>query len=302
MSGLTIQTAAKVNLCLRVLGRRPDRFHEVETILQTVSLWDRLALREAPDGGIPVEAAPEGAPQGEENLCWKAAEVLARHASTHRGVSIGVEKKIPMRSGLGGGSSDAAATLAGLVRLWDLDIAPGDLEAVAAEVGSDVPFFLRGGACLARGHGERLTACPQLSAYLVLIVPEQRVPTAQAYAALGRGATRGRRRGPTRPVQRLLDALGEGDLSAVSSALHNDFEKADLRGVDEALRAKADLLAAGCLGAGMSGSGSAVFGIAAGRAEADDIASRARETWPWVEVVHTVPSGEGIRITESGTE
>jgi 4-diphosphocytidyl-2-C-methyl-D-erythritol kinase len=103
-------------------------------------------------------------------------------------------------------------------------------------------------------------------------------------------------------VQRLLEALGQGDLSSVSSALRNDFEKADLRGVDEALRAKADLLAAGCLGAGMSGSGSAVFGIAAGRAEADGIASRVRETWPWVEVVQTVPSGEGIKITESGAE
>jgi 4-diphosphocytidyl-2-C-methyl-D-erythritol kinase len=302
VSGLTIQTAAKVNLCLRVLGRRPDGFHEVETILQTVGVWDQLTLRDAPDGSISVEAAPEDAPQGEENLCWKATEVLARHTNSERGVSIAVEKTIPMRSGLGGGSSDAAATLAGLVRLWHLDISPGDLETVAAEVGSDVPFFLRGGACLARGHGERLMSCPEPSACLVLIVPEQRVPTAQAYAALGRGATRGRRRGPTRPVQRLLEALGQGNLAAVSSALHNDFEKADLRGVDDALRAKADLVAGGCLGAGMSGSGSAVFGIAAGRAEADDIASRVQGTWPWVEVVQTVSSGEGIRIMTSGNE
>jgi 4-diphosphocytidyl-2-C-methyl-D-erythritol kinase len=299
VSGLKIETAAKVNLCLRVLGRRPDGYHEVETVLQTVGAWDTVVLRDEQDGAIGVRASPADAPQGEDNLCWQAAHLLAGHMNVRRGVSIVVEKTIPMRSGLGGGSSDAAATLVGLVRLWHLDISPEDLAVVAVELGSDVPFFFEGGARLARGRGEQLTPCPELSAWLVVVVPEQRVPTAQAYAALGRGVTRGRRRGPSRPVQRLVEALGRGDLAAVSGSLHNDFEKTGLPGVADALRAKDDLLAAGCMGAAMSGSGSAVFGIAGGRAEAERIAARVQEKWPWARAVPTVPSGEGIRIAEA---
>jgi 4-diphosphocytidyl-2-C-methyl-D-erythritol kinase len=298
VTGLKIETAAKVNLGLRVLGRRPDGYHEVETVLQTVGVWDTVGLHDEKDGTVGVRASPADAPQGEENLCWQAAHILARHMNVRRGVSIVVEKTIPMRSGLGGGSSDAAAALSGLVRLWNLDISPDDLGTIAAEVGSDVPFFLPGGTRLARGRGERLTPCPELAAWLVVIVPEQRVPTAQAYAALGRGVTRGRRRGPSRPVQRLVEALGAGDLAGVSGSLHNDFEKARLRGVADALRAKEDLLAAGCLGATMSGSGSAVFGIAADQAEAERIAFAMQEKWPWVRPAPTVPSGGHMRIAE----
>jgi 4-diphosphocytidyl-2-C-methyl-D-erythritol kinase len=282
---LSLRTAAKVNLCLPVL--------------QTVGIWDRIEIREDTSERIQVRASPGDVPQGEDNLCYRAAELLARHADLRRGVSIHVEKGIPMASGLGGGSSDAAATLAGLARLWELAISRDDLERIAADVGSDVPFFLRGGTWLARGRGEQLSACPTISAYLVVVAPEQRVATEQAYAALRRGAARGKRRGPTRSTQRLLDALARQDIHAVSKALHNDFERLEMRAVADALRAKADLLEAGCLGAAMSGAGSAVFGTADESGEAERIAARVAGQWPWVKVVRTVPAGESITIGEA---
>ncbi len=298
MSALHIRTAAKINLCLRVLGRRPDGYHEVETVLHTVGVWDRLQMEEAEPGVIRVAATPHEAPQGEENLCWRAASLLREHTKAKRGAAIRVEKAIPMRSGLGGGSSDAAATLAGLVRLWGLELAPDELAGIAAEIGADVPFFLRGGCCLARGRGERLTEWPELSAWVVLVAPERRVATAQAYAALRRGATRGRRRAPSRPVQRLLAGLTKGDLRAVGGALHNDFEGAAMAAIEEALRAKKDLVEAGCLGAGMSGSGSAAYGLAESEGAAKAIASRLGVRWPWVAVARTVPAGESPTVAE----
>ena len=301
MSALNIRTAAKINLCLRVLGRRADGYHEVETVLHTVGLWDRLELHEAEPGVLNVAATPEAAPQGKENLCWQAASLLRDRAKVKRGAAIRVEKAIPMRSGLGGGSSDAAATLAGLVRLWELELDRDEVAAIAAEIGADVPFFLRGGCCLARGRGEKLTPWPELSAWLVLVAPEQRVATAQAYAALRRGVTRGRRRDPSRPVQRLLAALRGGDPHALAGALHNDFESAAMAAIADALRAKQDLLQAGCIDAGMSGSGSAVYGIAPDEAAARQVASRVGVSWPWVAVAPTVSAEESPAITEVET-
>ena len=299
VSSLTLQAAAKVNLCLRVLGRRADGYHEVETVLHTVGLWDRVTLVERPTG-ISVEVVRGEAPEGEANLCWQAASLLAERTSIRlgeRGVSIELEKTIPPRSGLGGGSSDAAAALVGLCRLWGIDPprrAADELASMAAELGADVPFFLRGGCCLARGKGEKLVPCPEMSAWLVLVAPERGVSTHQGYAALRRGATLGRRRAPSRPIQRFLDALKGGDLASIGAALHNDFEAAKIAGIDDALRAKRELLAGGCLGATMSGSGSAVFGLARDHAQAEQVAAALRANWPWVAVAPMVGAGSHL--------
>ncbi len=301
MRRLSIRTAAKINLCLRVLGRRADGYHEIETVLHSVGIWDRLQIHDAEPGILAVAATPETAPQGEDNLCWLAASLLRDRAKVKRGATIRVEKAIPIRSGLGGGSSDAAATLVGLVRLWDLDLGRDELEGLAADIGADVPFFLRGGCSLARGRGERLAAWPELSAWLVLVAPERRVSTAQAYAALKRGVTRGRRRDASRPMQRLLAALRKGDMGALSQALHNDFEGAAMAAIGDALQAKRDLLNAGCIGAAMSGSGSAVYGIAGDEAAAKQAASRLGAKWPWVAVAPTLSAEESLVITEMET-
>jgi len=299
VTALTIRTAAKINLCLRVLGRRADGYHEIETVLHTVGLWDEIHLAETDSDTITLSSVSGEAPTDETNFCWQAASLLAARAKPKRGVVIKIEKTIPFRSGLGGGSSDAAATLVGLVRLWNLDLALDEVSGIAAEVGADIPFFLRGGCCLARGKGEKVTQLPDLSACLVLVAPARRISTSQAYVALKRGATRGGRRGTSRPVQRFLDALKQGDLPAVGSALHNDFESVAMAGVADALRAKQHLLDAGCLGAAMSGSGSAVFGLTADRQAAARMAAQLEGSWPWVAVVATVPSGSSMIIAEA---
>lgn len=298
MSGLTIQTAAKINLCLRVLGRRADGYHEVETVLHTVGVWDRVTIRDPGSSEITITIISGEAPEAEGNLCCRAASLLAQRTGAKRGAAIALDKGIPLRSGLGGGSSDAAATLVGLSRLWGLDLPPDELNAIAAEVGADVPFFLRGGCCLARGMGEKLTPCPELTAWLVIVAPERGVSTGQAYAALRRGATLGRRRAPSRPIKRLMDALKGGDIASVAAALHNDFEAAKIAGIDEALKAKEQLVSAGCLGAAMSGSGSAVFGLARDRPHAEEVASPLRPNWPWVVVAPTVGAGHHLIVTE----
>ena len=298
MSGLMVRTCAKVNLCLRVLGRRDDGFHEVQTVLHTVSLWDRVRLSPLRgDGEVSIRVTGGDVPADESNLCWRAARALAAHVHPSGGVAIDLDKSIPVGAGLGGGSSDAAATLVGLARLWEVDLKPEEMEGIAASLGADVPFFLRGGCCLARGRGERLEALPSVPLWMVLVVPERRVPTAQAYAALGRGTTSGRRRGVTRGVQHNMEAVKLGEATAVAASLHNDFESLEMAGIAEAREVGPALKAAGCLGASLTGTGSAVFGIARDRVAADRAAAQMRTHWDWVEVVHTVAAGEGLVIS-----
>jgi 4-diphosphocytidyl-2-C-methyl-D-erythritol kinase len=298
MTRVRVQTCAKVNFCLRVLGRRADGYHNVETVLQTVGLWDCVDLVATPDRSITMQVTSSDAPADESNLCWRAASLMAEQVKIDEGVAITLEKVIPVGAGFGGGSSDAAATLAGLAQLWNAGLSQERLEALAANLGADAPFFLRGGCCLARGKGEKLESLPEVSAWLVIVIPERRVSTAQAYAALRRGATRGRRRDLSRPIRKTIDALKQGTPQALAAALHDDFEAAPMGGIEEALRAKAALMDAGCLGASLSGSGSGAYGIVADRESAERVAEQVRASWEWARVAPTVPAGESLIVTE----
>jgi 4-diphosphocytidyl-2-C-methyl-D-erythritol kinase len=299
MTGLSVRTCAKVNFCLRVLGKRRDGYHHVQTVLHTVGLWDEVRLSLLPDReGITFRVAGEDVPADESNLCWRAARLLSERAKSSAGVSIALTKSIPVSAGLGGGSSDAAATLAGLARLWQLDLPAQELDDIAAELGADVPFFLHGGCGLGRGRGEELSPLPSISLWLVLVIPERRVPTVQAYAALARGASRGRRRALTRAIQRTVAALEAADPVALAEALHNDFEKAPMTAIAEAREVKAALLDAGCQGAALCGSGSGVFGLSPDRDSAARIAARIGARWSRVEVVPTVPAGSSLLVSE----
>ena len=299
MSRVRVQTCAKVNFCLRVLGRRADGYHNVETVLQTVGLWDRVELAAiAGEKTITIRVDSEEAPADDSNLCWRAAALMIEQAKNDQGVAITLHKSIPVGAGFGGGSSDAAATLVGLARLSNANLSQEQLEAMAAQLGADVPFFLRGGCCLARGKGEKLENLPEIAAWLVIVIPERRVSTAQAYAALQRGATRGRRRELSRPVRKTIEALKQGTPQALAAALQNDFEAAPMGGIEDALRAKAALMEVGCLGASLSGSGSGAFGIAADRESAERAAERLRASWDWVRVAPTMPAGRKLVVAE----
>lgn len=175
---------AKINLGLDVLAQRPDGFHDIRTIFQSIALTDRLTLRSAPDLTLTCTVAHLA---GDDNLVLRAARLLRERHAPGRGAAIHLEKAIPAAAGLGGGSSDAAATLAGLAALWDLDLPAGVLPALAAGLGSDVAFFLEGGTRLATGRGERLERLPDLPpAWVVLWLPRIDIPnkTATLYRQL----------------------------------------------------------------------------------------------------------------------
>ena len=176
---LTLKAYAKVNLTLEVIGKRDDGYHNVATILQTVDLADTLVINQADELSVECDQAELS---GERNLAWKAATALADRAGIVPRARIRIEKGIPVASGLGGGSADAAATLVGLNRLWGLDLSGEDLAMVAARLGSDVPFLLTGGTALGTGRGDEITPLPQLPTLeMLLVVPaesmEDKTPT-----------------------------------------------------------------------------------------------------------------------------
>ncbi len=167
---IEIPAYAKVNFTLEVLGRRGDGYHEIVSIMQTVSLPDMVTVEPADE--ITLSPALPGV-SVEDNLAYRAAVLLAERSGAGQGASIGLEKAIPQASGLGGGSSDAAAVLVGLDRLWDLGMSANDLAGLGAELGSDVPFFIRGGTAMVSGRGERVRPLPPVDhGWLVLLCPE----------------------------------------------------------------------------------------------------------------------------------
>jgi 4-diphosphocytidyl-2-C-methyl-D-erythritol kinase len=167
---LVVQAFAKLNLGLRVLGRRPDGYHEIETLFQSIDLHDTLTLEPLAKSGIELKiTSPWALPEGQENLVYRAAGLLA--AKLPQGVRILLEKRIPVGAGVGGGSSDAAATLVGLNELFQLELSDADLHVLACKLGSDVPYFLRGGLCRGRRRGEMLEKLsPRLQGYSFLLV------------------------------------------------------------------------------------------------------------------------------------
>ena len=285
MSGvLAVRAFAKINLELRVLGRRSDGYHELRTTFQTIALHDTLTLRRT-RGAFRLESNARDVPLDETNLIWRAALALCQatgRASTS-GAAVYVRKRIPAGAGLGGGSSNAAAALVGLTALWNLKIAPDRLLEVAASLGSDVPFFLVGGTALGVGRGELLYPLPGLPATpVVLVHPHFSVSTADAYRWHDetRGAT-----GSATP-QRIALAWHPTGLAAL-----NDLEAAVLPRYPAIGRAKRQLLGAGASVAMMSGSGSTVFGLFASTAQAGQAARRLAAPGRTVVLTRTIGRG-----------
>ncbi|MDR7426212.1 MAG: 4-(cytidine 5'-diphospho)-2-C-methyl-D-erythritol kinase [Armatimonadota bacterium] len=267
---LHLNAYAKVNLALDVLGPREDGFHEIETVLHTVELHDTITLREQEDG-ITVRTDDPAVPDDARNLVVRAAQVLRETFQVSRGVDIEIKKGIPVGSGLGGGSSDAAITLLGLVQMWKLRLNGRGLLSLAATLGSDVPFFLEGGAAIARGRGERVTWLPPLpTTWVVLARPRVEVSTAWAYQVLDLS------RVWRRPdVAALVAAMRREDVAAVGRLMGNVFEELLVQHHPVVGELKQLILAGEAYGAALSGTGPTVFGLmaneAAARKTADDL-------------------------------
>jgi 4-diphosphocytidyl-2-C-methyl-D-erythritol kinase len=275
---------AKVNLDLRLLASRPDGYHELRTLFQTIELHDSVVCTTR-RGPFEVKCRTPGVPRDESNLVWKAATALWT-ALGRRGhpadTVVGIEKWIPMQAGLGGGSADAAAALRALARLWG-GAPSGGLEAVATGLGADVAFFLHGGTALGLGRGEEIYPLVDLPPQTVLIArPPFGVSTAEAYAWYDADRAAGLGEPPS--IQRLPVTW-----PARAAEMRNELEPAVVRRHPEIGAIRGALEDAGAIVAAMSGSGSAVFGLFGSRAAAAKAVARA--PWPagtWTCVTRTL--------------
>jgi 4-diphosphocytidyl-2-C-methyl-D-erythritol kinase len=254
--GVRLPAFAKINLCLHVLGRRRDGYHELRTIFQAISLHDTLEVWRSTRPGISLETNDPALPDGEENLVWRAVAALQRALRMRGGVRIRLTKRIPVARGLGGGSSDAAAALLGLLRLTSKKIALEQLLEIAAGLGADVPFFLLGGRALGVGRGDEIYPLPEgKKGHVVVVSPhEAGVSTRDAYRWVSSQLTK------SVPAHRIWGfcALCWGPQEEGAS---NDFEAAVFPRLPRLRKIKARLLQEGAVEAALAGSGSAVFGV-----------------------------------------
>jgi 4-diphosphocytidyl-2-C-methyl-D-erythritol kinase len=283
---LVVEARAKINLALAVTGRRDDGYHLLDTLMASVSVSDTLRLR-LTGGGVTLRVRGD-APADRSNLALRAARLL-EPLGGGRGVSMELIKSIPAGAGMGGGSADAAAALAGLNRLWNLGLSCGDLRARALGLGADVPFMLEGGLARCRGVGERVAPLPFRLLHLVLVMGPTPLSTDRVYEAFD--AMSGGAEENTGAIEAAEAALRRRDTAALAGLLGNALERpAGRLGLDvEAVRR--DILDSGALAARMTGSGAAFFGIYAGPAEADAARERLAVRYPYCRTAVTRPEG-----------
>lgn len=287
---MRLRAHAKLNLGLQILGRRPDGYHEIRTVLQSISLHDAVTLTPGGDG-VTVQCDDPRVPEGEANICHRASRTFLERAGIDDAVTVRISKRIPAGAGLGGASADAAATLVGLSETYSDREAPEIVEQIAPQIGADVPFCLAGGTALATGIGEHTEPlernCPL---WFVIAKPPRDVGTAWAYGLADRAGA-----GEYSAEDDLRRGLARGDAALVAQSLGNAFwepvatELPELRGIRERL------MAIGALGTTLTGSGSAVYGLfpSANSAEraALELAAADAARIAFVTVARAVPRG-----------
>lgn len=259
-----IKAPAKINLTLDVLARREDGYHDVEMIMTTVDLADRIHLTLTEDEDIRVEVNQGHVPANKHNLAYQAADLLKRLYRVKGGVYIYIDKNIPVSAGLAGGSTDAAAVLRGLNEMWSLNLSLDELAEAGLKIGSDVPFCVYGGTALARGRGEKLTFIPAPPpCWVVLAKPPAGVSTKDIYARLQLEKM-------TRPdTEGMVRAIERQDFNAVCRKLENVMEPATFELAPEVETIKERLIQFGAEGTVMSGSGPTVFSLTKSQSKAD---------------------------------
>jgi 4-diphosphocytidyl-2-C-methyl-D-erythritol kinase len=276
-SAVHVTAPAKINLYLEVLGKRPDGYHAIETVMLAVELIDELTLDADPSGHVSLTCDQPELSTGPDNLVLKAAHLLQQRTGCRRGASIRLTKRIPWAAGLGGGSSDAASALAGLNELWELGLSTDQLVLLGAELGSDVPFFFHPPAALCTGRGEVVKRAPVGMAFdIVLVKPPMGLSTAEVYRELGSHALRGNQNlVPTQSVgtQSVLEGLAEGNVEKLGQSLHNRLQAPAVKLCPIVAELLQRLRAAGVAGSLMSGSGSALFALCRDKREAERVAA-----------------------------
>lgn len=266
---------AKLNITLEIKGSRPDGYHELDMIFLEIEEGDLIILEKDTDG-ITLTCSDPSLPTGEKNLAYKAAKAFFAGFGIEEGVRIHIEKKIPAQAGLGGGSSDAACVINGLNELFEANASVKELEELAAQLGSDVPFFIKGGCQRAKGRGEILSDIGCFPPCFILVAkPDVSVSTPRAYQAYDetiRGAddpdadpsradAQNIKTGSFCLTDAAQRAIGSGDLGSLCAAMTNDLEEPVIRKYPKIRRLRDLIRSLGAEGAMMTGSGSAVFGL-----------------------------------------
>ncbi len=301
MQACTLEARAKINLYLQILGRRQDGYHDLTMILQSINLADQVHLQ-LTDGGIHVECDHPQVPTDSSNLAYRAAELLQKTYHCPGGVEIQIRKRIPVAAGLAGGSTNAAAVLVGLNQLWGLGLTVGDLQVLASQLGSDIPFCISGGTQLASGRGEILEPLSDLQDIpLVLAKPKQlEVSTAWAYRTYSASIPPSKLTSPpnTSLIQPMLTAIEQQSAPEIARYLYNDLELPVLSHHTVVANLKQTLDQGGALGSLMSGSGPSVFGITTSIAAAETIATQLRHQDPSLETwaISTAPTGISLQL------
>ena len=286
---LTISANAKINLTLDILGKREDGYHDVELVLQSIALADTLEFAKI-DRGIKFEMYAEGVsgaetlPNDQDNLACRAAELVMDKCRLTSGVFIRLNKKIPIAAGLAGGSTDAAAVIRGMNKLFKLRLSIDEMCELGAEIGSDVPFCIVGGTCLAYGRGEKLKRLADLpNIPIVLIKPRGTIPTAWAYKTYDSDKS------PDHPdTAAICEAINLSDKETVFKLMFNVLERVAIKKYPAINTYKDKLLEAGAAAAMMSGSGPSLFGIAKTHEDAVRIAGSFKDSGAQVFVTETI--------------
>lgn len=287
---LKIQARAKINWTLDVVGVLPNGYHDLDMLMQSVTLCDQMTIEDADELTLTVRG-PGGTfvPADSSNLVLRAANALRAHTGCTRGARMMLRKYIPVAAGMGGGSSDAAAALKGLNHLWGLGLCDDALEEIGLTIGADVPFCIRGGLQRAQGMGERLTPVALKRAlYLVAFQPCRGLSTKEVFAALHEEGIRDEDRPDNEAAQR---ALVRGDVRLLGRSLGNVLEPVSRRlrpDIDKAIR---EIEASGAVGARMTGSGSAVFGVYLHAGACRKAAQALEKTYPGCRMMRTAECG-----------
>jgi 4-diphosphocytidyl-2-C-methyl-D-erythritol kinase len=304
---------AKINLYLQIVGDRADGFHELVMVLQSIELADRVTVRSRSTDTIRVHCDNADVPQDETNLAYKAAALMTQqfpdHFAKFGGIEIDIQKQIPVGAGLAGGSTNAAAVLVGIDLMWQLGLTQGELQDLAAMLGSDIPFCVSGGTALATGRGEKLAPLPDLDNVYVVLAKYRDLPVSTPWAY----KTYRQQFGETYPktadqleehkkqASGMLNAIAQHDTQQIAQLLYNDLERVVLPEYEKVQGLRDAFAQLEILGTMMSGSGSTVFALCETRSQAEQIQSHIRAAIPdpeldlWV----TKFSGSGVRVVSS---
>lgn len=282
---MRLQAFAKINLGLDVLGKREDRYHEVRMIMQTIRMYDQLDMRKSVEPGIHLTTNKKYIPVDENNLVWRAAKLMMDTCGIIEGVSIHLHKVIPVAAGMAGGSSDAAATLVGMNRLFHCGLSKEKLMELGVQIGADVPYCVLRGTALAEGIGEKLTVLPPMPDCWILIgKPGISVSTKYVYTTLDLNTD------TVHPdIDGMKKALEDGNLYGITERMGNVLQDVTIPAYPEVERIKEQMKTLGAVNAMMSGSGPTVFGIFDNEEKAQEACQKLRESGSCQQVFLTVP-------------